>query len=84
MKDTDNKAVELSDEELAKVVGGGNKDVPTVTPPPGAPSGGTEWDNSTPGVETPCGIIRLPGAVPCTVDVKKRTTSYCPTCPYNY
>lgn len=84
MKDTDNKAVELSDEELAKVVGGGNKDCPTVPPPGGTPFDGNIWDNSIPGVQTPCDLLRLPGDVPCTIDVNKRTTSYCPTCRYNY
>ena len=85
MKDTDNKVFELTDEDLAKVVGGIKKDVPTVTPERGNPSEGINTDDySTPGVETPCDLLRIPGAVACTIDVNKRTTSYCPTCPFNY
>ena len=79
-----NKVFELSDEELAKVVGGGGSDVPTVTPPGGDPSAGSEGDYGIPGAyETPCGI-RLPTIEQCPADVINRIYRFCPTCPCNY
>ena len=83
MKETDNGVFELSEEELAKVVGGVNRDVPTVTLN-GGTSVGAGWDNSAPGVMAPCGKTLHYAEESCSEPVNDRTWQDCPTCPHNH
>ena len=81
MKDTDNKAFELTDEELAKVVGGGKKDVPTVTPPTGPIDSGISGIYDDPHY-MPC--YGLGPMERCLINPEQRVSPHCNGCYHNY
>lgn len=79
-----NKVFELSDEELAKVVGGQRDTVPTVEPPKSPPPLDVPFDGSVPAILAPCGI-NIPGNTSkCSRNANQRTMDICASCPHNF
>ena len=73
-----NKVFELSEEELAKVVGGIKKDVPTVTPPTGTIDD-TSYDEP---YYMPC--YGLGPMERCLINPEQRVSPHCNGCYHNY
>ena len=76
-----NKVFELSDEELAKVVGGQRDTVPTVEPPKAPPPLDDPFDGSIPSTLDHCELAFITsGLSKCPRAADQRTAVACPVC----
>ena len=79
-----NKVFELSDKDLAKVVGGQTDRNNETENPVVLNTIIVNDENAAPAIVADCGLKLLGSSPRCKREAYERTTSYCPTCPYNY